>query len=71
MESAMTESQWLEREAHYHRLVRDAYNEGFNEGMREHTSHKGGQPWSGSKTQARMNEFASTLSSHQLGTENG
>ena len=27
------------------KLVRDAYNEGFTEGMREHTSSLGGKPW--------------------------
>lgn len=58
----MTDAEWLAREAHYHRMIRDAYNEGFNEGMREHTSHKGGQSWNGSKTQNRMNEFASSVS---------
>lgn len=30
-------------------LLSNAYNEGFNEGMREHTSHKGGWPWSSRK----------------------
>lgn len=27
------------------KLVRAAYNEGFTEGMREHTSSRGGKPW--------------------------
>ncbi len=27
------------------KLVKDAYNEGFTEGMREHTSSRGGKPW--------------------------
>lgn len=26
------------------KLVKDAYNEGFTEGMREHTSSRGGKP---------------------------
>jgi hypothetical protein len=33
-----------EREATY-TLVRNAYNEGFTEGMKEHTKHNGGKPW--------------------------
>jgi hypothetical protein len=56
----MKDSDWMLREAGWHRLVMDAYNEGFMEGMREHTSHKGGQPWSGSKAQKKMNELART-----------
>lgn len=54
----MKESDWLLREAAYHRLIRDAYNEAFAEGMREHTSSKGGQPWIGSRAQKKMNELA-------------
>lgn len=30
-------------------MVRRAYNDGFGEGMREHTTHRGGTPWSMSK----------------------
>jgi hypothetical protein len=33
-----------EREATY-TLVRNAYNEGFTEGMKEHTKYNGGKPW--------------------------
>ena len=35
-------------------LVRTAYNEGFMQGMREHTSSKGGIPWSDSKIRAAL-----------------
>lgn len=31
------------------KMVRNAYNDGFNEGMREHTTHRGGIPWHDSK----------------------
>lgn len=31
-------------------LVRDAYNDGFTEGMREHTSRRGGKPWTESNS---------------------
>ena len=58
----MTDADWKLREAEYHRLVRDAYNEGFNEGTREHTTSSGGRGWSGSKAQKRMNDLARTLS---------
>jgi hypothetical protein len=33
------------REAQLERLIRQAYNEGFTEGMREHNSSRGGHPW--------------------------
>lgn len=32
-------------------LVRGAYNEGFSQGMREHTTHSGGKPWNESAAQ--------------------
>jgi len=54
----MTESEWKLLEAAYHRLIRDAYNEGFNEGIREHTTSSGGRGFSGSKAQKRLNELA-------------
>jgi hypothetical protein len=38
--------------ARLRRMVRDAYNEGFSQGMREHTSSKGGIPWSDCKYRA-------------------
>jgi hypothetical protein len=44
--------------AAYQRLVRDAYNEGFSEGMREHTSSKGGNPWGDSNAFKKMSELA-------------
>lgn len=31
------------------KLVKDAYNEGFTEGTREHTSSRGGKPWPDSR----------------------
>lgn len=36
------------------KMVRDAYNDGFSEGMKEHTSRKGGTPWSLSKWRAAL-----------------
>jgi hypothetical protein len=30
-------------------LVRQAYNEGFSEGVREHTTYHGGKPWAQSR----------------------
>jgi hypothetical protein len=36
-------------------LVRSAYNEGFSEGMREHTTSNGGKPWQWSKTRGVLN----------------
>lgn len=37
-------------------MVRRAYNDGFGEGMREHTTHRGGLPWSMSKWPAALTE---------------
>jgi hypothetical protein len=54
----MKDSDWRVREAAYHRLIRDAYNEGFNEGVREHTTSSGGRGFGGSKAQKRLNELA-------------
>lgn len=54
----MTDADWRLREAEYHRLIRDAYSEGFNEGMREHTTSRGGVPWGQSKAMKRMNDIA-------------
>lgn len=31
------------------KMVKDAYNAGFLEGMKEHTSSRGGIPWADSK----------------------
>lgn len=36
------------------KLVKDAYNEGFTQGMREHTSSRGGIPWSDSAIRAAL-----------------
>lgn len=38
-------------------LVRSAYNEGFTEGMREHTSRTGGNTWIESRTRVRLEEI--------------
>jgi hypothetical protein len=35
-------------------MVRRAYNDGFGEGTKEHTTHKGGTPWSMSKWPAAI-----------------
>jgi hypothetical protein len=35
-------------------LVQRAYNEGFGEGMREHTSSRGGKPWMDSAARTAM-----------------
>lgn len=35
-------------------LVQRAYNEGFSEGMREHTSSRGGKPWMDSRARTAM-----------------
>lgn len=35
-------------------LVGSAYSEGFSEGMREHTTSRGGLPWVQSKTRKRL-----------------
>lgn len=39
--------------AEYRKLVEQAYNEGFRQGMREHTSSRGGIPWSMSAIRSR------------------
>jgi hypothetical protein len=41
----MMQSEVAEEYAALRKLVRAAYNEGFTEGMREHTSSRGGKPW--------------------------
>lgn len=40
------------------RLVEAAYNEGYNEGMKEHTSARGGKPWRESKACLALNPSA-------------
>ena len=35
------------------KLIRDAYNAAFREGMREHTSRNGGIPWGDSPERER------------------
>jgi len=35
-------------------LVRNAYNEGFTEGMKEHTTNRGGNPWPMSKSRSAL-----------------
>jgi hypothetical protein len=35
-------------------MVRRAYNDGFGEGIKEHTTHKGGNPWHMSKWPAAL-----------------
>jgi len=37
-------------------MVRRAYNDGFGEGVKEHTTHKGGNPWSMSKWPAALTQ---------------
>ena len=37
-------------------MVRRAYNDGFGEGIKEHTTHKGGTPWQLSKWPAALKE---------------
>ena len=37
-------------------MVRRAYNDGFGEGIKEHTTHKGGNPWNMSKWPAALKE---------------
>jgi hypothetical protein len=37
-------------------MVRRAYNDGFGEGIKEHTTHKGGNPWSMSKWPAALTQ---------------
>lgn len=39
-------------------LVRSAYNEGFNEGMREVNSQRGGKAWLESKACAALSRYA-------------
>jgi hypothetical protein len=34
---------------HLKEMVQKAYNDGFGEGIKEHTTHRGGKPWSMSK----------------------
>lgn len=36
------------------KLVQDAYNEGFSEGMREFSSSRGGKPWSDSSAKKAL-----------------
>jgi len=38
------------------KMVRNAYNDGFNEGMREHTTHRGGIPWHDSKYRTALTQ---------------
>lgn len=38
------------------KMVKDAYNEGFNQGMREHTTSRGGIPWHDSKFRATLTQ---------------
>ena len=35
-------------------LVKSAYNEAFAEGMKEHSTHKGGKPWFDSVTRTKL-----------------
>jgi len=37
-------------------LVQSAYNEGFTEGMKEHTHSRGGKPWPDSRARAALQE---------------
>jgi hypothetical protein len=43
-------------------LVKGAYSEGFSEGMREHTSSKGGKPWVDSAAKTKLEAIASQSS---------
>ncbi len=38
------------------KMVRNAYNDGFNEGMREYTTHRGGIPWHDSKYRTALTQ---------------
>lgn len=38
------------------KMVKDAYNEGFIQGMREQTTSRGGIPWHDSKFRAALKE---------------
>lgn len=42
------------------KLVQAAFNEGFVEGMREHTSSRGGKPWRDSKSCQTLTEIVGT-----------
>ena len=46
-----------------HRLVKDAYNEGFSEGMREHSTSRGGKPWVDSNARKKID----ALTAHDAG----
>jgi hypothetical protein len=39
-------------------MVQKAYNDGFGEGIKEHTTHKGGTPWALSKWPAALTQPA-------------
>jgi len=42
------------------KLVKAAFNEGFVEGMREHTTSRGGKPWRDSKSCKTLSEIVGT-----------
>ena len=39
------------------KLVRDAYNEAFLEGMKEHTSNRGGNPFDQSRASKALSQY--------------
>jgi hypothetical protein len=46
------------RVAELEAMVQKAYNDGFREGIKEHTTHKGGTPWALSKWPAALSQPA-------------
>jgi uncharacterized coiled-coil protein SlyX len=46
------------RVAELEAMVQKAYNDGFGEGIKEHTTHKGGTPWALSKWPAALSQPA-------------
>lgn len=42
-------------------LIRSAFNEGFNEGGREHTTHGGGKTWAESRALKKFTELSDRL----------
>jgi len=52
-------------------LLSNAYNEGFGEGMREHSSSKGGWPWSSRKQKysALLDKALSAVTSTECGVQ--
>ncbi len=49
------------------KMVRDAYNEGFSEGMKEHTNHDGGKPWQWSTARKNIDARMADTSAKTIG----